>query len=345
MGPAVDDDFATALYAVLDAYVNRLGVRSFNVALYLPPLAPVAEDWSVLPGALGRVVDRGDLNNKTADIGAMELYAASVVASDPFPGGGGAGSGELKLLRLVDLTFANKCAILQTVQHLFYFMPTFRRPGVPMRVPRSTGKTWDFARSLSSGRVTLWPREGRAPRYIGRLEDMPALLESLISVVPHALEGRIPLLRLSPALARWAGSRPLAVVGEVAAGRYDVTVAYHLGPEALDILHLPPEWARAGYFALRVRGDSMREAGIREGDYVLVRPQSSADNGDLVVAGLTDSDAPEGYVTLKQFFWEGDHIRLQPANGAMAPIHLFPERGRDPVEIQGKVVAVVRVEE
>jgi hypothetical protein len=84
VGPAVDGHFVDALYAVLDAYVRKMGVRTFNVALYLPPLAPVEEDWSVLPGVLARVVDRGDLNNRTADVGAMELYAASVVSSDPF---------------------------------------------------------------------------------------------------------------------------------------------------------------------------------------------------------------------------------------------------------------------
>jgi hypothetical protein len=84
LGPAVDDDFVEALYAVLQAYVERLGVRSFNLALYLPPLAPVEEDWSVLPGVLGRVVDRGDPESRTSDIGAMELYASSVVSSDPF---------------------------------------------------------------------------------------------------------------------------------------------------------------------------------------------------------------------------------------------------------------------
>lgn len=176
-------------------------------------------------------------------------------------------------------------------------------------------------------------------------ERLAVLVGSLSTVVPNALYGSVPRVQLAPAFVDWADSRPLAVVGEVAAGRYDVTVAYHLGPEALEVLHLPPEWVRPGYFALRVRGDSMREAGIREGDYVLVRPQRSADNGDLVVAGLADSEAPEGYVTLKQFFWEGDHVRLQPANAAMAPIHLFPDHGQDPVEIQGKVVAVVRIEE
>lgn len=97
VGPAMDDDFAAALYAVLDAYVNRMGVRSFNVALYLPPLAPTEEDWSVLPGVLARLVDRGDLDNKTADVGAMELYAASVVASDPFRVAEVLGDGSWKL--------------------------------------------------------------------------------------------------------------------------------------------------------------------------------------------------------------------------------------------------------
>lgn len=84
VAPALDGQLADALYTVLEAYVQRMGVRAFNVALYLHPLAPVAEDWSVLPPVLARVVDRGDLNNRTADVGAMELYAASVVSSDPF---------------------------------------------------------------------------------------------------------------------------------------------------------------------------------------------------------------------------------------------------------------------
>jgi glucose-1-phosphate adenylyltransferase len=80
---ALDDDLKGALYRVLRCYIDRLGVRSFNVALYLPPLAPAPEDWSGFPAIL-RVVDRGDPLNRTADIGAMELYAASVISSDPF---------------------------------------------------------------------------------------------------------------------------------------------------------------------------------------------------------------------------------------------------------------------
>jgi len=58
-------------------------MQSFNLAIGLPPLAAVEEDWSGFP-MLARLVDRGDPLNRTADIGAMELYAASVIASDPF---------------------------------------------------------------------------------------------------------------------------------------------------------------------------------------------------------------------------------------------------------------------
>jgi len=80
---AVGPELGDGLYRVLDCYTHQLGVSSFNVVLYLPPLAPVEEDWSGFP-VIARVVDRGALLNKTADIGAMELYASSVVSSDPF---------------------------------------------------------------------------------------------------------------------------------------------------------------------------------------------------------------------------------------------------------------------
>ncbi len=79
VGPALGD----AIYRVLDCYVNQLGVTCFNVVLYVPPLAPVPEDWSGFP-VVARIVDRGALHNKTADMGAMELYASSVVSGDPF---------------------------------------------------------------------------------------------------------------------------------------------------------------------------------------------------------------------------------------------------------------------
>ena len=83
IGQRVDRDLTDALYRVLDTFVNRLGVRSFNVALYLRPIDAVQEDWTGFPPLI-RIVDRGDLASRTSDIGAMELYASSVISSDPF---------------------------------------------------------------------------------------------------------------------------------------------------------------------------------------------------------------------------------------------------------------------
>jgi hypothetical protein len=69
--------------ALLQGFIRDLGARAFNVAFYMPPLAPADEDWSGFPTVV-YIVDRGDPANRTSDIGAMELYAAPVVASDPF---------------------------------------------------------------------------------------------------------------------------------------------------------------------------------------------------------------------------------------------------------------------
>ncbi len=81
--PGEDEStLAAGIARVIEAH-RALGVVAFNMALYLPPLAPDGEDWSRFPPH-ARLVDRGDVANKTSDIGAMELYAASVIASDPF---------------------------------------------------------------------------------------------------------------------------------------------------------------------------------------------------------------------------------------------------------------------
>jgi repressor LexA len=85
-----------------------------------------------------------------------------------------------------------------------------------------------------------------------------------------------------------------------------------------------------GQFVLRVKGDSMVGAGIFEGDYVVVRPQDTATDGEIVVA-LVDEEA-----TVKRFFKEQDHVRLQPENDSLEPI-----RSRD-VQLLGRVVGVCR---
>ena len=78
-----DEALRRTVAKALRGYVETLGVGSFNVAFYLPPLSGAEEDWSGFPVVV-HLVDRGDPSNRTSDVGAMELYAASVVVTDPF---------------------------------------------------------------------------------------------------------------------------------------------------------------------------------------------------------------------------------------------------------------------
>jgi len=84
-------------------------------------------------------------------------------------------------------------------------------------------------------------------------------------------------------------------------------------------------------FVLQAKGDSMIDDGILNGDYVVIKEQQSAYDGDIVVAVLKN-----GFATLKRFYKEATRIRLQPANSTMSPIYVTD------VEIRGKVVAVIR---
>jgi repressor LexA len=119
----------------------------------------------------------------------------------------------------------------------------------------------------------------------------------------------------------------LPVLGEIAAGQ--PIEAYEDGAESLDVPRSLQ--ARDDSYVLRVRGKSMIDALIDDGDYVVVQPAATARDGDIVVALLEDNG-----VTLKRFFREEDRIRLQPANAEMEPIYATE------VQIQGKVVGVIR---
>lgn len=123
-----------------------------------------------------------------------------------------------------------------------------------------------------------------------------------------------------------SGVVELPVIGSVAAGSPILAVE-----NVESTIPLPTEIAREdSTFVLRVKGDSMVDAGIMDGDFVVVHQQPTAVNGDIVVAMIEDE------ATVKTFYRESDRIRLQPQNAAMDPIYT-----RD-VTILGKVVAVFR---
>ena len=120
----------------------------------------------------------------------------------------------------------------------------------------------------------------------------------------------------------------LPVLGFIAAGS---PIEPYIDPNAS--LAVPPGMlsGKKRSFVLQVKGTSMIEDGILDGDYVVIEEKESANNGDIVVAILEN-----GFATLKRFFKEATRIRLEPANSQMSPI--FAKN----VRIQGKVVGVVR---
>ncbi len=120
----------------------------------------------------------------------------------------------------------------------------------------------------------------------------------------------------------------LPVLGFIACGR---PIEPYTDPNAT--LPVDPNLVRPNdrSYVLQAKGDSMVEDGILSGDYVVVREQKEANNGDIVVAVLKN-----GFATLKRFYREANRVRLQPANSTMSPIYV------NEVEIRGKVVAVIR---
>ncbi len=123
------------------------------------------------------------------------------------------------------------------------------------------------------------------------------------------------------------------LLGHIAAGEpIDVPEGAYTAEDAIeiskDLIH------DENVFALKVKGTSMIDALINDGDTVIFKPAVSANNGEMVAVWLTDRDE----TTLKRFYNEGSRIRLQPENSTMKPIYVDPGI----VQVQGKVVAVLR---
>lgn len=122
----------------------------------------------------------------------------------------------------------------------------------------------------------------------------------------------------------------IPLVGQVAAGKPILAQENWEGSIVVD-----PLFARGeNCFVLKVKGDSMIEAGILDGDYVIVRRQQTAENGDMVVA-MVEEEA-----TVKKFYREGQRVRLQPENAAMEPIILSDKQAS--LVLLGKVISLLR---
>ena len=195
---------------------------------------------------------------------------------------------------------------------LEYIGESLREHGYPPSV-REIGEAVGLASSSTvHAHLALLQREG----YLKRDPTKPRAIE----------------VRYDPSSKAAMPARPVRhvpLVGDVAAG-----TGVLASENVEELLPLPEDFTGTGsLFMLRVRGDSMIEAGILDGDFVVVRQQPDADNGDVVVAGIPDDEA-----TVKTFSRRRGKIVLTPANPALSPMELDPAD----VNVYGKVVTVLR---
>ena len=192
--------------------------------------------------------------------------------------------------------------------------------------------------------IRAWIRERGYPPTIRELGKLLGI-KSLRGVTTHLdaiakkgflkRESRARSISLLDALAPFEQALRIPIVGRIRAGEpllAQEQVEGHVGVDGA-WLGVPPLASSTQHFALKVHGDSMINAGILEGDFVIVRQQPTAEHGDVVVAVL-DEEA-----TIKRFFKDGEQIRLQPEHPTMEPILVTPQQ---PFTILGKVVAVFR---
>ncbi len=190
--------------------------------------------------------------------------------------------------------------------------------------------------------IRKWIREHGYPPTIRELGKHLGI-KSLRGVTTHLdaiakkgflkRESRARSIRLSEVMAPFEHAFRVPIVGNIRAGTPVLAEEQVQGHVVVDSSWVGSASADSPHFALKVQGESMINAGILNGDFVIVRQQQTAEPRDIVVALLEDE------ATVKRFLKEGDQIRLQPEHPTMEPILVSPET---PFAILGKVVAVFR---
>ena len=198
-------------------------------------------------------------------------------------------------------------------------------------------------------RNELTPRQRQVLQFITSFTDDNGYPPSQREIAGHLnVSGTLPVMKHLIALERKGYIRresvnrgivlttpksrnvSLPIMGTVRAGQLSTAIEDIQGYFSVDQVAVKGD----GCFFLKVSGESMINAGIIDGDLALVRPQVTADNKDIVIAML------DGEATVKYFYREDGHIRLQPANANMEAIIIRPEDGE--VSIIGKVIGIYR---
>ncbi len=181
---------------------------------------------------------------------------------------------------------------------------------------------------------------GYAPSYreiaeafkLGSVATVAEHVETLVAkglLAKHDNEARSLQLVKQPEDFDEAGAVSLPILGLIAAGQPIEAITGHT-----ETLEVPPFMVgRKHSYVLQVQGESMKDEGVMSGDYVVIQEKSEPSRGDMVVALVN------GEATLKRFYKEKDHIRLQPSNAKMDPILVKPGTS---IEIQGICIGVIR---
>jgi repressor LexA len=190
------------------------------------------------------------------------------------------------------------------------YPPTIRQIGNAVDISSTSVVNYNLNKLEKDGYLA---RDLKVSRGLRLVETVEAAAEALISIIRIPKAGRI------------AAGLPLPVPNASESFAPDDAIEL-----TRSLVKDPPE----NLFALEVRGDSMIDALVNDGDIVVMKRQETARNGEMVAVWLSDKEE----TTLKHFFLENGRVRLQPANTSMQPIYADPKN----VRIQGKVVLVVR---
>ena len=198
------------------------------------------------------------------------------------------------------------------------YPPSIREIGEDCDIGSTSVVNYNLNKLVDAGYIV---RSGKVSRGLRIVAPIPGLSAAPRVIGMPAADNRVPLV------GRIAAGEPIAVPEDI---------GHHIDED--DYIAVPPQLL-GGYdygevFALTVRGDSMIDSMIQDGDIVILRRQNTADNGEMVAAWLPEDNE----TTLKHFFREADNIRLQPANSAYQPIYVHPAN----CEIKGKVLSVMR---
>ncbi len=199
------------------------------------------------------------------------------------------------------------------------YPPTIREIGLATGINSTSVVNYNLNKLVSAGYLS---RSARASRGIRLVKSSTGKGKgNVIPVQPAAFASKVPLI------GQIVASEPVQIPDDM--GHYydsdsmlDVPLTMLRGVDSAEV------------YALRVKGDSMIDAMIRNGDIVLFRRQNTASDGDMVAVWLDE----RGETTLKYFYHEGETVRLQPAHPTMAPIYVEAAH----CHIQGRVLSVIR---